>query len=107
MNVPTGDRWSAAPTPSLGGIGIFAGFTIGLWAAAAVGAFHPGKEFVGVFAAVTLVFAAGLADDLYGMPPLAKLAAQVAAAAIVIATGTHVQLDPQPGDRRRDRGRSG
>ena len=92
VNVPTGDRWSAAPTPSLGGIGIFAGFTIGLWAAVAVGAFHPGKEFVGVFAAITLVFAAGLADDLYGMPPLGKLATQLVAAAIVIATGTHVQL---------------
>ena len=70
VNVPTGDRWSAAPTPSLGGIGIFAGFTIGLWAAVAVGAFHPGKEFLGVFTAIALVFAAGLADDLYGMPPL-------------------------------------
>ena len=38
------------------------------------------------------MFAAGLADDLYGLPPLAKLAAQGAAAAIVLATGTHVQL---------------
>ncbi len=92
VNVPTGERWSAAPTPSLGGIGIFAGFTIGLWAAVALGAFHPGKEFLGVFAAVMLVFAAGLADDLYGMPPLGKLATQLVAAAIVIASGTHVQL---------------
>ena len=80
VNVPTGDRWSAAPTPSLGGIGIFAGFTIGLWAAVAVGAFHPGKEFLGVFTAIALVFAAGLADDLYGMPPLGKLATQLVAA---------------------------
>jgi UDP-GlcNAc:undecaprenyl-phosphate/decaprenyl-phosphate GlcNAc-1-phosphate transferase len=92
VNVPTGDRWSAAPTPSLGGIGIFAGFTIGLWAAVAVGAFHPGKEFLGVFTAISLVFAAGLADDLYGMPPLGKLATQLVAAAIVIGSGTHVQL---------------
>ena len=92
VNVPTGDRWSAAPTPSLGGIGIFAGFTIGLWAAVAVGAFHPGKEFLGVFTAIALVFAAGLADDLYGMPPLGKLATQLVAAAIVIGSGTHVQL---------------
>jgi UDP-GlcNAc:undecaprenyl-phosphate/decaprenyl-phosphate GlcNAc-1-phosphate transferase len=92
VNVPSADRWSAAPTPSLGGIGIFAGFSIGLWAAVAVGAFHPEREFLGVFAAVLLVFSAGLADDLYGVPPLGKLAAQCAAAAIVLATGTHVQL---------------
>ena len=65
---------------------------VGLWAAVAVGAFHPGKEFLGIFAAIALVFAAGLADDLYGLPPLGKLAAQLVAAAIVLATGTHVQL---------------
>ncbi len=104
VNVPTGDRWSAAPTPSLGGIGIFAGFTIGLWAAVAVGAFHPGKEFLGVFTAIALVFAAGLADDLYGMPPLGKLATQLVAAAIVIGTGHARPARAQRGARRRDRG---
>jgi UDP-GlcNAc:undecaprenyl-phosphate/decaprenyl-phosphate GlcNAc-1-phosphate transferase len=90
--IPTGDRWSNAPTPSLGGIGIFAGFTIGLWGAAAVGAFHADEQLAGVYAAVTLVFAAGLADDLYGLPPIAKLLAQFAASAIVLSTGTHIQL---------------
>ena len=90
--IPSADRWSSEPTPSIGGIGIFAGFTIGVWAAVAVGAFHTNEQFLGVFGAVTLVFAAGLADDLYGLPPLAKLLAQLAAAAIVIGTGTHVQL---------------
>ena len=41
---------------------------------------------------MTLVFAAGLADDLYGLPPVAKLLAQFAASAIVLSTGTHIQL---------------
>ena len=90
--VPSSERWHDSPTPSLGGIGIFAGFSIGLWAAAAIGAFSPDEAFTGVYAAVALVFVAGLADDLFGLSPLAKLAAQGAAAAIVIATGTHVQL---------------
>ncbi len=90
--VPSSDRWHESPTPSLGGIGIFAGFTAGLWSAAAVGAFHPDRAFVGVYAAVALVFAAGLADDLFGLGPLAKLAAQGGACAIVLSTGTHVQL---------------
>jgi UDP-GlcNAc:undecaprenyl-phosphate GlcNAc-1-phosphate transferase len=90
--VPTGDRWSRAPTPTFGGIGIFAGFTAGLWLAAATGAYQPDKEFVGIYAAIALVFAAGLVDDLVGIPPLGKLAVQGAAAAIVIATGTHVQV---------------
>ena len=76
----------------LGGIGIFAGFSVGLWAAAAVGAFHANEALVGIYAGCVLVFVAGLADDLFGLPPLAKLAAQIGAAAIVLQTGTHVQL---------------
>ncbi len=92
LAVPSEDRWHDTDTPSFGGIGIFAGFSVGLWGAAAVGAFHPDRAFVGIYAAIALVFACGLVDDLYGLRPLAKLAAQGAAAAIVIASGTHVQL---------------
>ena len=92
LAVPSEDRWHEKDTPSFGGIGIFAGFSVGLWAAAAVGAFHADRAFVGIYAAIALVFACGLLDDLYGLRPLAKLAAQGAAAAIVIASGTHVQL---------------
>jgi UDP-GlcNAc:undecaprenyl-phosphate/decaprenyl-phosphate GlcNAc-1-phosphate transferase len=90
--VPSADRWHSEATPSFGGIGIFAGFTVGLWGAVAAGAFPANEQFLGVFAAITLVFAAGLADDLYGLPPLVKLGAQLAAAGIVLATGTHIQL---------------
>src|SRR3954453_19548859 len=90
--VPVGERWSKAPTPTFGGIGIFAGFSAGLWGAAAAGAYHPDRAFVGIYAAIALVFAAGLVDDLIGITPLGKLAVQGAAAAIVLVTGTHVQL---------------
>ena len=90
--VPSTDRWHGTATPSLGGIGIFIGFSAGLWGAAAANAFHVDKAFVGIYAAIALVFAAGLADDIFGLPPLGKLAAQGGACAIVLATGTHVQL---------------
>ena len=90
--LPSDDRWHDSPTPIIGGIGIFAGFSTGLWAAAAVGAFEPSRPFVGVYAAVALVFVAGLADDLFGLGPIPKLIAQGGAAAIVLGTGTHVQL---------------
>jgi UDP-GlcNAc:undecaprenyl-phosphate GlcNAc-1-phosphate transferase len=90
--IPSADRWHETRTPTFGGIGIFAGFSAGLWAAAAVGAYHPTEAFTGIYGAVALVFAAGLIDDVYGLSPIAKLVAQGGAAAIVIATGTHVQL---------------
>ena len=90
--VPSLDRWHEAPTPMLGGIGIFAGFSAGLWLAVAAGAFHADRSLVGIYAGCALVFLAGVADDLVSLPPVAKLAAQFGGAAIVLATGTHVQL---------------
>jgi len=90
--LPSADRWHDAPTPLLGGIGIFAGFSAGLWLAAAAAAFHVDKSLVGIYAGCALVFLAGFADDLFSLPPPAKLAVQIGGAAIVLATGTHVQL---------------
>jgi UDP-GlcNAc:undecaprenyl-phosphate/decaprenyl-phosphate GlcNAc-1-phosphate transferase len=90
--LPSADRWHQAPTPMLGGIGIFVGFSAGFWAAAAAGAFDVNEARAGIYAGVALVFLAGLADDLIRLPPLAKLAAQLGGAALVLGTGTHVQL---------------
>ena len=90
--VPSSDRWHEQSTPLLGGIGIFAGLSAGLWLAAAAGAFHPTKALVGVYGGVALLFVAGVADDLYRLRPLVKLGLQCAAGGIVLATGTNVQL---------------
>jgi UDP-GlcNAc:undecaprenyl-phosphate/decaprenyl-phosphate GlcNAc-1-phosphate transferase len=90
--LPSADRWHDEPTPILGGVGIFAGFSAGLWLAAAAGAFHVDQSLVGIYAGCALVFLAGLADDLFSLPPLAKLAAQTGGAGLVLLTGTHVQL---------------
>jgi len=90
--VPSADRWHETPTPLLGGPGIFVGFSAGFWLAAAAGAFHVDRAMAGIYAGAVLLFAAGFVDDLLSLPPFAKLAAQFGAAAIVLATGTHVQL---------------
>ena len=90
--LPSRDRWHEQPTPILGGIGIFAGFSAGLWLPAAAGAFHPTKPLAGIYGGVALLFAAGLVDDLHHLRPLVKLALQCAAGGIVLATGTNVQL---------------
>ncbi len=90
--LPSRDRWHEQPTPILGGIGIFAGFSAGLWLPAAAGAFHPTKPLAGIYGGVALLFVAGLVDDLHHLRPLVKLALQYAAGGIVLATGTNVQL---------------
>jgi UDP-GlcNAc:undecaprenyl-phosphate GlcNAc-1-phosphate transferase len=89
---PAAGRWRVAPTPLVGGLGIYAGLAGGMWVSAAAGVVTLDRHFVGIFAGVSLLFVAGLVDDLRSLPPAAKLAAQVGAAAIVIATGTRVEL---------------
>jgi UDP-GlcNAc:undecaprenyl-phosphate GlcNAc-1-phosphate transferase len=90
--LPSSNRWHETPTPLLGGIGLFAGLSAGLWLAAAAGAFEPTLALAGIYAGCALLFVAGLVDDLYSLSPVVKLVAQVGAAVVVIATGTQVQL---------------
>ena len=79
-------------TPLLGGIAIFFGITVGLWLAIAVEEVPLTREIAGIYGGVSILFVAGLVDDLRALPPLAKLALQFAAAITVLATGTDVQL---------------
>ena len=89
---PSADRWHVKPTPLLGGVGIFIGFTVGLWLAIAVDAIPLTKSLGGIYAGIALLFVAGFVDDMRALSPLVKLALQIAAAVIVLATGTDVQL---------------
>ena len=90
--VPTGERWHAETTPTFGGVGIYAGFLAGVLLALAVDAVEWSGELGGILAGVTLLFVAGLVDDLRHLSPLAKLAAQIAAAVIVLASGLEVEI---------------
>jgi UDP-GlcNAc:undecaprenyl-phosphate GlcNAc-1-phosphate transferase len=92
VKTPEGDRWRMDATPILGGVGIFAGILVALTAAAANGGFEPSRELVGIVGGCTIVFFAGLYDDLRNLSPPGKLAAQIAAAALVVATGTQVDF---------------
>ncbi len=89
---PEQSRWRASATPLVGGIGIFAGLSAGIWLAVLGGPLHVSTQLMGIFAGASLLFVAGLADDVRSLPPLAKLGAQVGAAAIVLSTGTSVQI---------------
>ncbi len=90
--VPTDERWHEQPTPTFGGVGIFAGFVGGILLALAIGAVEWSGELGGILAGVTLVFVVGLVDDLRHLSPIAKLFAQTAAAVIVLASGLNVEI---------------
>src|SRR5262245_53226698 len=90
--VPTEARWHTQPTPLFGGVGIFAGFVAGVGIALGAGIIDWSGELGGILAGVTIVFVAGLVDDLWHLSPVAKLAAQFAAAAVVLASGLNVEI---------------
>ena len=92
VSAPTGERWHTAPTPLGGGIGIFAGVLAGAFAAVLAGAVEPKDEFLGILGGCTILFVAGLADDLFDLGPLPKLGAQFAAAGLALASGLSVQV---------------
>ena len=90
--VPSDERWHAEATPTFGGVGIYAGFAAGVLLALATGAVEWSGELGGILAGVTIVFVAGLVDDLRHLSPIAKLGAQIAAAVVVLASGLHVEI---------------
>jgi UDP-GlcNAc:undecaprenyl-phosphate GlcNAc-1-phosphate transferase len=90
--VPTDERWHEQPTPTFGGVGIFAGFSAGVLLALATGAVEWSGELGGILAGVAIVFVVGLVDDLRGLSPAAKLAAQIVAAVVVLASGLNVEI---------------
>jgi UDP-GlcNAc:undecaprenyl-phosphate/decaprenyl-phosphate GlcNAc-1-phosphate transferase len=90
--VPSGERWHERPTPMFGGVGIFAGFVAAILLALATGALEWSGELGGILAGIAILFVAGLVDDLRHLSPIAKLAAQIAAAVIVLASGLEVEI---------------
>jgi len=84
---PREDRWHERTTPVLGGIGIFAGIMTGFWVAVAVGAAPASRELEAILGGCAILFVAGLLDDLFSLGPILKLAAQIAAALLVIFNG--------------------
>jgi UDP-GlcNAc:undecaprenyl-phosphate GlcNAc-1-phosphate transferase len=89
---PRADRWHTRSTPLLGGSGFLAGLLVASGIALLVGAIPATRELGGILAGCTLLYAAGLVDDVFRLSPLAKILAQVAAAAVVLAAGIRVEI---------------
>jgi UDP-GlcNAc:undecaprenyl-phosphate/decaprenyl-phosphate GlcNAc-1-phosphate transferase len=89
---PRAERWHTRSTPLLGGPGIFAGLLVATALATATGVLPLDRQLAGILAGCSILFLAGLVDDLYHLAPLAKLAAQIGAAVVAIATGTNVEI---------------
>jgi UDP-GlcNAc:undecaprenyl-phosphate GlcNAc-1-phosphate transferase len=93
---PDANRWKTAATPLVGGVGIYVGLSVGVWLAVLLGPLEADEQLVGIMAGATLLFLAGLVDDVFTLPPLGKIAAQLGGAAIVLSTGTAVEIVKSP-----------
>jgi UDP-GlcNAc:undecaprenyl-phosphate GlcNAc-1-phosphate transferase len=89
---PRADRWHTRSTPLLGGCGIFAGLAVAVAIALAAGLIPASRELAGILGGCAILFVAGLLDDLFQLPPIAKIGAQVAAAAVVLLAGVRVEI---------------
>jgi UDP-GlcNAc:undecaprenyl-phosphate GlcNAc-1-phosphate transferase len=82
------DRWHTKPTALMGGVAIFAAFSLSQ-AAAVLLLPEMGilSKFLPLFSCGLFVFLLGLADDIYGMSPQHKLVGQIVAAAVLVFFG--------------------
>lgn len=91
VDKPGGRRIHEAPIPRLGGAAVVPGIAAGVliaWVLEPGGPFAPlSPLFVPFLLAVSLVFAVGLLDDVYGVAPWVKLLVQGIAALMVIGDG--------------------
>src|SRR4051812_49279123 len=93
------------PVPRLGGVAVFFGFVGGVLAAASLSdkAPHAARAFleldprsIAMVIAGAMLFAIGLLDDLKDIPPPAKLAGQIVAAAVVCSFGFRIDAISLP-----------
>ena len=98
------DRWHERPTPNVGGVAIFAGFTLAVIVGAVVDsgnmasldlserAVVPLTHREGLLLASVLIFFLGLVDDFAPLRPSTKLVGELAVAAILLMSGIGVWL---------------
>jgi len=94
VDVPDDRKVHTTPTPTLGGLAIFAGIVAGMGVARMMGSFRPlfetSSEPIGVLVAGAAMVALGSVDDTRGMKASTKLAGQIAATGILIFAGVQV-----------------
>ncbi|MBX2925994.1 MAG: undecaprenyl/decaprenyl-phosphate alpha-N-acetylglucosaminyl 1-phosphate transferase [Chitinophagaceae bacterium] len=83
-DVPNARKIHATPVPSLGGLGIFAGFIVSCLLTIS---FANAQGFQYYFAAALVIFFLGLKDDILILTPMKKFIGQIVAAFIIIYKG--------------------
>jgi len=99
--IPARDRdVHAAPIPRMGGIAMYLGVAAGLFVGSNLvplrNSFHGTGLVVGLLGAGGLIVVVGVIDDRWGIGAIGKLVGQIAAAAILFASGARLTYFPEP-----------
>jgi UDP-GlcNAc:undecaprenyl-phosphate GlcNAc-1-phosphate transferase len=87
---------SSRATPLLGGLAIFAGVLVAVLVFLPAGYGSSTEMWHGVLIAAAVITVVGALDDRFELPPLVKLAGQIAAAVIVVHFGVAVKVITLP-----------
>ncbi len=82
FDLPSARRIHLSPVPRVGGIALFLGFIIALFAV-----FGLDPRIFGVAVCATLIFLLGLLDDIYNLNPVLKFTGQIFVASLAIFFG--------------------
>jgi len=104
---PGGRKVHERPIPRLGGVAIFAGVAIAIglqiagelrlgWGGTLVSDGSIELRTLGVLVGMTIIFLVGLWDDLTNLSPGMKLAGQILAAGVVVASGLRIEYIGDP-----------
>lgn len=96
IDKPEARKVHEEPIPRLGGLGIFAGFLVGL---AVFLAFRPeefGIPLIAVVVGATVIVVVGILDDVKNLPAKYKFLGQLVAALIVIGFGPRIEFIASP-----------
>ncbi|WP_263840125.1 hypothetical protein [Salinibacter sp.] len=85
LDYPQADRWHATPTALMGGVAMYGAGALALLLLGPLAGVGTDVGLIG--GGATLLFAVGMVDDLWGVGPTTKLAAQVGAAVLLMAAG--------------------
>ncbi len=91
LDLPSGRKIHASPTPKLGGVAIFLGTSLAFYLLYS----HP-YRLTGVWAGAFLLLIVGIIDDVWGVLPRFKLLGQVVAAGIAIYSGVTISFITNP-----------
>jgi len=102
IDQPGGRRVHERPTPRWGGIAIYIGFVVSVFAALAMAKVRLDLPIFGIVVGGTIVAVAGLLDDKFELSAGAQLSAIVAAALVAFYMGVRIRYVTNPFELRHE-----